>query len=31
MRGETVVIDADFVRDRLEPLIADSDMRRYML
>jgi len=31
MQGEAVVIDAGFVRDRLEPLVADSDMRRYML
>ncbi len=31
MRGETVVIDADFVRERLEHLVTDSDMRRYML
>jgi len=30
-RGETVEIDAGFVRERLEHLVADSDMRRYML
>jgi ATP-dependent HslUV protease ATP-binding subunit HslU len=30
-RGETVEVDAGFVRERLEHLVADSDMRRYML
>lgn len=31
MPGQTFAVDAGFVRERLEPLVADSDMRRYML
>ncbi len=31
MRGQRVLVDARFVRERLERLVADSDMRRYML
>jgi ATP-dependent HslUV protease ATP-binding subunit HslU len=31
MAGETVVIDAAFVRSRLDSLLADEDMSRYIL
>jgi ATP-dependent HslUV protease ATP-binding subunit HslU len=31
MAGETVVVDAAFVRSRLESLLADEDMSRYIL
>jgi ATP-dependent HslUV protease ATP-binding subunit HslU len=31
MSGETVVVDATFVRSRLQSLLADEDMSRYIL
>ncbi len=31
MRGETVVIDADYVRARLAPVLKDEDLSRYIL
>jgi ATP-dependent HslUV protease ATP-binding subunit HslU len=31
MRGQTVVIDADYVRTRLAPVLKDEDLSRYIL
>jgi ATP-dependent HslUV protease ATP-binding subunit HslU len=30
-KGESLVIDGEFVRSRLVSLVSDSDMRRYLL
>jgi ATP-dependent HslUV protease ATP-binding subunit HslU len=30
-KGETFTVDGSFVKDRLEPLVKDSDVRRYLL
>jgi ATP-dependent HslUV protease ATP-binding subunit HslU len=31
MRGQTVPIDADYVRTRLAPVLKDEDLSRYIL
>ncbi len=31
MKGQTVVVDADYVRDRITKLVADEDLSRYIL
>ncbi|MBI2360890.1 MAG: HslU--HslV peptidase ATPase subunit, partial [Deltaproteobacteria bacterium] len=31
MRGKEVPIDAQYVRDRLSPLLKDEDLSRYIL
>jgi ATP-dependent HslUV protease ATP-binding subunit HslU len=30
-KGQTVVVDADYVRDRLEPIAGDEDLNKYIL